>query len=174
MPKSKAIAIPILVASVALLSSLAGCGGVSSSSKTVPAPPSSEKGVPSSFFGFTINKSCSISDNGASGSNCGNTESHSFPGLPFSWSRSLGTSKLRWSDLVQCNPAGSSCAGVSGCQPNLRNPDDPSNCAYDWAIFDFWTKTYNSRNIDWMYDLYYTPDYLSVRGSRCTGPGTPD
>jgi hypothetical protein len=159
------------VVGLALICGSLSCGGVASSSTKI-VPPSSA--IPASFYGFTINKSCSISQTDASGQSCSNPENHNFPGLPFTLSRSLGTGRLRWSDLVECDPTGSSCAAVSGCQPNARSADDPTNCAYDWTGFDFWTKTYNSHGVDWMYDLYYTPDYLSVRGSRCTGPGTPD
>ena len=147
--------------------------------------------IPASFYGFTVNRSCSIANTEPAGNSCGNPESHSFPGLPFTWSRSLGTGKLKWSDLVRCDPTGSVCpipgngCGkngegctssqlVAGCAPSSFNPDDPNNCAYFWQNFDWWTQQYNSHSVDWMYDAYYTPDYLSVRGSRCTGSGTAD
>jgi hypothetical protein len=85
-----------------------------------------------------------------------------------------------------CDPTGSVCpfpgsgcskndvncpALLPDCHPSLSAPDDPSNCAYLWINFDFWTKIYNAHSVDWMYDAYYTPSYLSVRGTRCTGPG---
>jgi hypothetical protein len=63
---------------------------------------------------------------------------------------------------------------VPNCQPSSAAAADPANCAYYWKIFDFWTHTYNAHSVDWMFDAYYTPDYLSVRGSRCTGNGQAD
>jgi hypothetical protein len=158
-------------------------------------PATASNAIPPSFYGFTINKSCSISDTDTGGFKCGNPEPHSFPGLPFTWARSLGTAHLKWNDLVQCDPTGTVCpipgsgcsnngAGAGGpcpnnqlvanCQPSASAPDDPTNCAYVWTNFDFWTKIYNVHGTDWMYDAYYTPDYLSVRGSRCTGNGQAD
>jgi hypothetical protein len=184
--------IATLIGSIALLACLSGCGGGTASTNVVIPPPPPGNAIPASFFGFTINRACSITNTDPAGGNsCGNTESHSFPGLPFTWSRSLGTGKLKWSDLVRCDPTGSVCpipgngcskngAGcnssqlVAGCVPSSSSPDDPNNCAYFWQNFDWWTQQYNSHSVDWMYDAYYTPDYLSVRGSRCTGPGTAD
>jgi hypothetical protein len=151
--------------------------------------------IPLSFYGFTVNTGCDISNERPTNQalNCDNPENHSMPGLPFAWSRSLGSSTLKWSDLVQCDPTGSVCPvaghgcdkngiganGVKcsrsflylGCQPNLKLPTDPTNCAYYWTQFDFFTQLYNASNVDWMYTLTSTPDYLSVEGSRCTGVG---
>jgi hypothetical protein len=164
--------------------------GLSGTGVTVVLAP-----IPLSFFGFTVNSGCDISNQRPTNSalNCNNPESHSLPGLPFTWSRSLGSSTEKWGDLVQCDPTGSVCpkAGhgcdkngigangvacsasllVTGCQPNLKLPTDPTNCAYYWTQFDFFTQLYNAGNVDWMYDLAITPDYLSVEGSRCTGVG---
>jgi Bacterial Ig-like domain (group 2) len=152
--------------------------------------------IPASFYGFTINDPCSISNTRPDGSDCSNTESHSFPGLPLTWSRSLGESYIKWSDIVQCDPTGSVCplpgsgcskdglgSGgapcadselVTGCVPNAKDPGDPTNCAYVWVTFDFFANQLNSHSVDFMYDAYYTPDYLSVRGSRCTANGQAD
>ncbi len=151
--------------------------------------------IPLSFYGFTVNTGCDISNERPTNQalNCNSTESHSMPGLPFSWSRSLGSSTLKWSDLEECDPTGSVCPiaghgcdrngvganGVkcsksflyAGCQPNLKSPTDPANCAYYWTQFDFFTHLYNTGNVDWMYTLTSTPDFLSVEGSRCTGAG---
>ena len=166
----------------------AGSANSNAATITVGQPP--PNGISAAFYGFTVNKACSISDTGPTGTNCNNPESHSFPGLPFGFSRSLGSGDLTWSALVRCDPtgsvcgvpgtgcspsgAGTSCQTVAGCAPNTLLPTDPNNCAYDWTGFDFWTKLYNSHSVEWMYDAYYTPDYLSVRGSRCTGAGTAD
>ena len=145
--------------------------------------------IPQSFYGFTINKSCSISNTDAEGQGCNNPENHNFPGLPFTWARSLGAGHLTWADLVQCDPTGSVCpvpgSGCSkddgscgqlvpNCQPNAFASDDPANCAYVWSAFDWWTQKYNANGVDWMFVAYYTPDYLSVRGSRCTAAGQAD
>ena len=152
--------------------------------------------IPASFYGFTINDPCSISDTRPDGSNCGNTESHSFPGLPLTWSRSLGESYIKWSDIAQCDPTGTVCPEpgsgcskdglgsggvpcpdselVTNCVPNAKTPDDPTNCAYVWVTFDFFANQLNAHAVDFMYDAYYTPDYLSVRGSRCTANGQAD
>ena len=149
--------------------------------------------IPASFYGVTINKACSIADTKPDGRSCNNPEPHRLPGLPFTWARSLGAGYVKWADLVQCDPTGSVCpqpgsgcskigAGGNGspcpgselvpnCQPSSLAPDNPANCAYNWTVFDFWTKMFNANAVDWMYDAFYTPDYLSVRGSRCTGPG---
>jgi hypothetical protein len=165
-------------------------------SATLTVNPSSGNEIPTSFYGFTINKACSISNTNATGQGCGNPEPHSFPGFPFTWARSLGTDRIKWTNVVQCDPTGSVCpmpgsgcskngAGangnpcpsdqlVAGCQPSASQPADPNNCAYVWSVFDFWTKLYNERAVDWMYSAYYTPDYLSVRGSRCTANGKAD
>jgi hypothetical protein len=170
--------------------------GVTGSATLTVNTASSGNAIPSSFYGFTINKQCSIADTNASGLACNNPEPHSFPGLPLAWSRSLGADFIKWSDMVQCDPTGSVCPKpgsgcskngrgangtpcpsdqlVANCQPSSMAPDDPANCAYVWQNFDFWTKTYNAHAVDWMYDAYYTPDYLSVRGSRCTGNGQAD
>jgi hypothetical protein len=156
----------------------------------------SDNAIPESFFGFTINKDCSIANNNPDGSSCDNPESHSFPGLPLAWSRSLAAGDIKWSDLVQCDPTGSVCplpgsgcsktgAGPNGtscpsselvpnCQPNVSSPDDPNNCAYIWTTFDFWTERMNAHGVNWMYDAFHTPDYLSVRGSRCVAAGQAD
>ena len=90
---------------------------------------------------------------------------------------------------MQCDPTGSVCpvpgSGcskdeascgqlVQNCQPNAFAPDDPANCAYVWTAFDWWTQKYNANGVDWMFVAYYTPDYLSVRGSRCTAAGRAD
>jgi hypothetical protein len=179
---------------------LAGCAGISQSGTVSGSPPTTQSpglnAIPLSFFGFIVNQQCSISDTAADGSPCNNLEPHSSPGLPLGWSRSLGPGQMKWSELAKCDPTGSVCpvpgsgcgkAGegpnglpcpskqlVEGCVPNANAPDDPSNCAYVWGTFDFWTKLFNSHQIDWMYTAFYTPDYLSVRGSRCTGPGKAD
>lgn len=153
--------------------------------------------VSNSFFGLAFKDPCSITNTGPTGP-CGNPEFHSFPSVPFGWARSLGSGEMnmKWSDIVQCDPTGKVCpvagsgcskdglsAGgaqcpaaelVANCQPNLLAPDDPTNCAYNWATFDYWTIMYNAHGIDWMFTPYNTPDYLSVRGSRCTGPGQAD
>jgi len=182
----------VLAASLLLISCLLGCGGSSSQSNiiTPPPPPPPAGSIPSTFFGFTVNKVCTITNIEPYGNSCGNPESHGFPGLPFSWSRSLGTGRLKWADIEQCDPTGSVCpaAGsgcsknglgsncnpVPGCQPSAYSPDDPNNCAYVWDNFDFWTQQYNNHSVDWMFDAYYTPDFLSVRGSRCTAKGQAD
>lgn len=172
---------------------LVGCGSNYRGAGGDPPPPTGASvimapPIPASFFGFTIDKQCSISDTDASGGNCNNPEHHSFPGLPFGWARSLGAGGIKWSDLVQCDPTGAVCPKpgsgcskdglgcaanqlVANCQPSSLAPDDPANCAYVWKQFDFWTKIYNAHGIDWMYDGFYTPDYLSVRGSRCKANG---
>lgn len=162
---------------------------------TLTVNPTSASVIPTSFYGFTINQSCSISNTDAQGGSCGNPTTVQFPeppsGLPFTWARSLGSGRLKWSDLVRCDPTGGACpvpgSGcpkngascpssqlVAGCTPNAAAADDPNNCAYVWTVFNFWTGTYNSHAIDWMYDAYYTPDYLSVRGSRCVSAGHAD
>jgi hypothetical protein len=152
--------------------------------------------IPASFYGFTINDPCSISDTRPDGSNCSNTESHNFPGLPLTWSRSLGESYIKWSDIAQCDPTGTTCPQpgsgcskdglgsggsscpdnelVANCVPKAKAPDDPTNCAYVWVTFDFFANQLNAHSVDFMYDAYYTPDYLSVRGSRCTANGQAD
>src|SRR5208282_3284791 len=104
--------------------------------------------IPASFFGFTVNRSCSISNSNATGQSCDNPESHSFPGFPFTVSRSLGSGLRKWGDLEQCDPTGSVCplpgSGcskndtsctqlVAGCTPNSKQPSDPNNCAYVWT-----------------------------------------
>ena len=152
--------------------------------------------IPASFYGLTINNPCSISDTRPDGSSCNNPESHSFPGLPLTWSRSLGENYIKWSDIAQCDPTGSVCPEpgsgcskdglgpngapcpnselVANCVPNAKAPDDPTNCAYLWVTFDFFANQLNAHSVDFMYDAYYTPDYLSVRGSRCTANGQAD
>lgn len=174
----------------ALASGLTGSGIL-----TVSAG-STGNAIPASFYGFTINDPCSISNTRPDGSNCDNTESHSFPGLPLTWSRSLGESYIKWSDITQCDPTGSVCPEpgsgcskdglgsggspcpdselVANCVPNAKAPDDPTNCAYLWVTFDFFANQLNANSVDFMYDAYYTPDYISVRGSRCTANGQAD
>src|SRR3984893_9968706 len=169
----------------------ATAGGVTGSATLIVAT-----AIPASFYGFTINKACSIGDTTPDGKPCNNPEAHHFPGLPLTWTRSLGAGYVKWADLVRCDPTGSVCpqpgsgcskigAGGNGspcpgsdlvpnCQPSSLAPDNPANCAYNWTVFDFWTKMFNANAVDWMYDAFYTPDYLSVRGSRCTGPGQAD
>ncbi len=151
--------------------------------------------IPSSFFGFEIQNPCSISNTSPAGE-CANPELHNYPGLPFAWARSIAPGNLKWSDLEQCDPtgevcpiAGSGCSkdglGVNGqpcptadlipnCHPSSLQPGDPNNCAYNWTNFDFWISIFNAHGTDWMYTAYYTPDYLSVRGSRCTEAGQAD
>ena len=168
----------------------ATAGGVTGSAALIVAT-----AIPASFYGFTINKPCSIGDTKPDGNSCNNPEPHHFPGLPLTWARSLGAGYVKWADLVQCDPTGSVCPqpgsgcsknGLGGngncpgsdlvpnCQPSSLAPDNPANCAYNWTVFDFWTKIFNANAVDWMYDAFYTPDYLSVRGSRCTGSGQAD
>jgi hypothetical protein len=159
-----------------------------------PAP--TGNAIPTSFYGFTINNPCSISDTKPDGTSCNNPESHNFPGLPLTWSRSLGESYIKWNDIAQCDPTGtvcpipgsgcskdgkgpngSSCPDselVANCVPNAKAPDDPTNCAYLWPTFDFYVTQLNAHSVDFMYDAYFTPDYLSVRGSRCTANGQAD
>lgn len=185
---------------IVLALGLAACGGSGSTSSGVsgggggqPPPPNP---IPETFFGFTIGSSCSISDTDLKGPACNNPETNNFPGLPFTLSRSIGSGKTKWNDIVQCDPTGTVCPiegsgcskngmGVGGapcpstelipnCQPNLSAPDDPTNCAYTWTVFDFWTQTYNAHGVDWMYTLFMTPDYLSTRGSRCVAAGQAD
>jgi hypothetical protein len=132
--------VPGLLGAIALTSCLLGCGGGSSSATQATPPAPAQNAIPASFYGFTINKSCSISDTDALGTPCANPGHHSFPGLPFTWSRSLGTSKIRWSDLVRCDPAGrvcpipgsgcsndgkgTNCQLVPNCQPSSAASDD--------------------------------------------------
>lgn len=179
---------------------LSGCGGSGGSGLGSepgrPATPFPEP-IAKSFYGLAFQNACSITNNGPNGP-CGNPEFHSFPGEPFGWASSVnsGANNMKWSDVVQCDPTGSVCpiAGsgcsktglgpngqpcptadlVPDCQPNALAPYDPMNCAYAWGTFDFWTIMYNAHGINWMYVPYFTPDYLSVRGSRCTGPGQAD
>jgi hypothetical protein len=175
---------------------LFGCGGSSSSGGSTPNFPIVQATIPASFFGFTIGKPCDIANVAPLGVPCDNTESHSFPGLPLTWSRSLDEDSLKWSDIVQCDPTGSVCPlagfgcskdglGLNGapcpaaglfpdCQPDALAPNDPSNCAYDWAILDFWNPKFAAHNVDWMYTAFFTPDYLSIRGSRCVSAGQAD
>lgn len=187
-------AIGLCVASVLILF-LVGCGG-SSTGGTTPNFPIVQAEIPASFFGFTINKPCNVADVNTAGSPCDNTESHGFPGLPLTWSRSLDEDSLKWSDIALCDPTGSVCPkagsgcskdglGLNGapcpatalipnCVPDALAPDDPTNCAYTWAIFDFWNPKFAAHNVDWMYTAFFTPDYLSIRGSRCVSAGQAD
>jgi hypothetical protein len=97
---------------------------------------------------------------------------------------------------VQCDPTGSVCPvagsgcskdglGANGnpcppadlipnCTPNAMAPDDPANCAYTWAIIDFWNPKFAAHGVDLMYTAFFTPDYLSIRGSRCVSAGQAD
>src|ERR1700693_600365 len=161
----------------------ATASGVSGSGTLTVNSGVSGNAIPASFYGFTINDPCSISNTRPDGSSCSNTESHSFPGLPLTWSRSLGESYIKWSDIVQCDPTGSVCPEpgsgcskdglgsggapcpdgelVANCVPNAKSPDDPTNCAYFWVTFDFFANQFTAHSVDFMYDAYYTPDYLS-------------
>lgn len=165
-------------------------------SGTLTVNPLGANAIPASFYGFTINDPCSISNTRPDGSSCNNPESHTFPVLPLTWSRSLGESYIKWNDIVQCDPTGSVCpvpgSGCSkdglgpggspcpsadlvpNCVPNAKSADDPTNCAYLWLTFDFYATQFTAHSVDFMYDAYYTPDYLSVRGSRCTANGQAD
>src|ERR1700682_5699304 len=88
---------PTLVVGMLLL--VVGCAGISQSgtSSSGSANNPGPNAIPSSFFGFIVNRQCSISDTAADGSSCNNPESHSFPGLPLGWSRSLGPGQMKWS-----------------------------------------------------------------------------
>jgi hypothetical protein len=186
---------------IAMALGLSSCGGGSVSGGTNNGggggqPPPPPNAIPETFFGFTINKNCSVVNVKPNGDSCNNPETNSFPGLPFTLARSVGAGGIKWNDLVQCDPTGTVCPiqgsgcskdglGANGgpcptaelvanCQPNLSAPDDPANCAYMWNEFDFWTKIYNAHGVDWMYTLFETPDYLSTRGSRCVAAGQAD
>jgi hypothetical protein len=183
---------------IALLLGLAACGGSGpgTTGGGPPPPPPPANAIPETFFGFTIQNSCSIGSIDKNGFNCNNPEANSFPGLPLTLARSVAAGRTKWNDLVQCDPTGTVCpvegSGcsknglgpgggpcptadlVANCQPNLSAPDDPGNCAYLWRAFDLWTKAYNAHGVDWMYTLFMTPDYLSDRGSRCTAAGQAD
>jgi hypothetical protein len=195
LPKSRILTF-VWLSSLSMAACLTGCGGGGGGSNVPPSElPPALPTVPSSFFGFSIQNPCSISNTGVTGT-CSNPEIHSFPGLPLTWAGSLAPGNLKWSDIVQCDPTGSVCpvagsgcskAGVgpdgkpcptadlvANCHPDSVGPDEPANCAYVWSAFDFWTGTYNAHGVDWMYAAYYTPDYLSIRGSRCTGSGQAD
>src|SRR6202521_1440981 len=83
--------------------------GVTGSGTLTVNPRPSGNAIPASFYGFTINKPCSISDTKPDGTSCNNPESHSFPGLPFTWARSLTADYIKWNDVVQCDPSGTAC-----------------------------------------------------------------
>jgi hypothetical protein len=184
---------------LALCLSACGGGNQSSAPGSAPGRPATPfpEPIANSFFGMAFQNACSITNNGPNGP-CNNPEFHSFPSVPFGLASSLNSANnnMKWSDLVQCDPTGSVCpiagsacsktgVGANGqpcpaadlvpnCIPNAAAPDDPSNCAYVWTTFDYWTIMYNAHGINWMYVPYYTPDYLSVRGSRCIAPGHAD
>ena len=174
----------------------ATASGITGSGTLTVNPQVGGNAIPASFFGFTINNPCSIANTKPDGTNCNNSESHNFPGLPLTWSRSLGENYIKWNDIVQCDPTGTVCplpgsgcskdgVGANGspcpssqlvanCAPKAKAADDPTNCAYLWQTFDFYAARFNAHSTDFMYDAYFTPDYLSVRGSRCTGNGQAD
>jgi len=174
----------------------AAASGITGSGTLTVNPQAGGNAIPASFYGFTINKPCSIANTNPTGGSCNNPESHDFPGLPLTWTRSLSEDYIKWNDIVQCDPTGtvcplpgsgcskdglgnngSPCPGnqlVAGCVPNAKAADDPTNCAYVWPTFDFYLTRFNAHSVDFMYDAYFTPDYLSVRGSRCTGNGQAD